>query len=50
MVVADTSYRAETFSSTRLSSGYLSLPMNTPSKNPYWNGDHGWMVMSLSRQ
>lgn len=23
---------------------------NAPSKNPYWNGDQGWMVISFNRQ
>ena len=35
---------------TAFSSGYRSLPRNTPSKKPYWKGLHGWMVISSSRQ
>ena len=49
-VVFVTLWRAAISSSLRFSSGYFSLPMKAPSKKPYWNGDHVWIVMSWRRQ
>ena len=30
--------------------GELVIVRKTPSKKPYWKGDHGWIVISCSRQ
>gem|GEM_PF-5239698 len=35
---------------TALSFGNLGESMNTPLKNPYWNGDHACTVIRLRRQ
>ena len=50
MVVFATWYLAASSSIFAFSFGNFSLLRNTPSKNPYWNGDHGCTVMSPSRQ
>ena len=40
MAVFVTLYFSANSSSFAFSFGYFSLPMKTPSKKPYWNGDH----------
>ncbi len=50
IVVGVVRYLSAISSRQWFNSGYLSLPMKTPSKKPYWNGDQVWMVISLRRQ
>ena len=41
IVVLLTPYFAASSSSFAFSAGNFACPMNTPSKNPNWKGDHG---------
>jgi len=50
IAMGGTSYWAASRSITALSSGYSGLSRKTPVKNPAWNGDHAWIVMSFRRQ
>ena len=50
MAIVGTSYFAASRPMTAFHSGYSGESRNTPVKNPAWNGDHAWIVMSLRRQ